>query len=301
MNAPIRHTDSIGELCVALAHRWEPERLFVIFTAYFDESDTHGPNPTVILSAFLGHAYQWRQFEKKLARLQQRDRFSIFHAKDFKGKTGEFEGWSDEKCSRLITDLTGLVRHNLTEGVTIALERERYLSEYRAPPIPKKMSLDSQYGVCFRACLSHLLSLMEERHWRDRLHIVIENGHQNVGDCLRIFDDTKRRLKRYGVDVLGDISIKWKTECAPLMVADLLANTHSMINAERKGTSAQDYSGVMAQVPRGQARLTFLGLNPGALTRLKEYFERDRQLQIEEWRKQRDARKASSSMKERSS
>lgn len=28
----------IGELCIALAHRWDPERLFVIFTAYIDEA-----------------------------------------------------------------------------------------------------------------------------------------------------------------------------------------------------------------------------------------------------------------------
>ena len=28
----VRHTDSIGRLCIALAHRWEPRRLFVIFT-----------------------------------------------------------------------------------------------------------------------------------------------------------------------------------------------------------------------------------------------------------------------------
>jgi hypothetical protein len=58
MNAPIRPSDCIGELCIAVAHRWEPERLFVIFTAYFDETDTHGPAPTAILAAFLGHAYQ---------------------------------------------------------------------------------------------------------------------------------------------------------------------------------------------------------------------------------------------------
>jgi hypothetical protein len=134
----------------------------VIFTGYFDESDTHGPAPTVVLSAFVGHAYQWRQFERKLSRLQKRDGFTIFHAKDFKAKAGEFNGWSDEKCLRLLTELAHLVRDHLTEGMTIALERERYLNEYRAPPIPKKMTLDSQYGVCFRACLYQLISIMEK-------------------------------------------------------------------------------------------------------------------------------------------
>ncbi|HUK60917.1 MAG TPA: hypothetical protein VLV50_16940, partial [Stellaceae bacterium] len=150
----------VEELCIALEHRWVPEEFFVIFTANFDEADTHGESPTVILAAFLGHAYQWRRFETKLGRIQQRDQFTIFHGKEFKAKSGEFAGWDDQKCMRLVTDLTELVKNNLTEGLVIHLERERFLNEYRAPPIPKKMNLDSQYGVCFRACLGHLLGMM---------------------------------------------------------------------------------------------------------------------------------------------
>ena len=129
MTAPIRPSDCIGELCIALAHRWEPERLFVIFTAYFDEADTHGPAPTVILSAHVGHAYQWRRFETKLVRLQQELGFSVFHAKDFKARRREFEGWSDEKCDRLISGLVQLIRENLTGGLThLFWRRDRYIT-----------------------------------------------------------------------------------------------------------------------------------------------------------------------------
>ena len=46
----------IRELCLALEHRWEPEELFLLFTAYFDEADTHGGAPTIIMAAFLGAA-----------------------------------------------------------------------------------------------------------------------------------------------------------------------------------------------------------------------------------------------------
>jgi hypothetical protein len=61
-----------------------PNELFVIFTSYFDETDTHGPSPTVILAGYVGHAYQWRQFERKLARIKEQYGFNIFHAKEFK-------------------------------------------------------------------------------------------------------------------------------------------------------------------------------------------------------------------------
>ena len=116
-------------------------------------------------------------FGRRLRGLQRRDGFSIFHANEFKAKAGEFAGWGDTKCMKLVNDLTELVRDHLTEGLTVHLERERYLNEYRAPPIPKKMTLDSQYGVCFRACMRQLLEMIWRDNKRHRLDIVIEDGH----------------------------------------------------------------------------------------------------------------------------
>jgi hypothetical protein len=44
------------------------ERWFVIFTAYLDEADTHGPAPTVILAGFLGTATsEYRQAARAIA------------------------------------------------------------------------------------------------------------------------------------------------------------------------------------------------------------------------------------------
>jgi hypothetical protein len=116
----------------------------LLYTAYFDESDTHGPSPTVIMACFLGHARQWELFGRRLRLLQKRNDFTIFHATEFRNKTGEFDGWGDTKCMQLVNDLTELVRDNLTEGVTIYLERQRYLDEYRKPPVSKKMTLDRE-------------------------------------------------------------------------------------------------------------------------------------------------------------
>jgi hypothetical protein len=236
------------------------------------------------MSGFVGHAYQWSRFETKLRRIQERDGFKIFHAKDFKGKSGEFAGWDDTKGQRLISDLTELVRDNLTEGLTVALEHSRYQKEYRAPPIPKKMSLDSQYGVCFRACLAQILDLMARRGNRDKMHIVFEGGHKNVGDCRRIFDDIKSRYSRSGSDILGTFSVEKKETCPPLMVSDFLAAAHSMMRAII-GQGGQSYQDVAAHFPiKSKAALTFIELRPDALTGLKTGFERMRQLEIEEWR-----------------
>lgn len=260
----------------------------MLYAAYFDEADTHGPAPTIIMAGFLGSAPQWEMFGRRLRKLQRREGFSIFHANEFKAKTGEFAGWDDTKCMKLVNDLTELVRDHLTEGLTVHLERERYLNEYRAPPIPRKMILDSQYGVCFRACMRQLLEIIGRDDKRHRLDIVIEDGHQNVGDCLRIFEDLKWRLKvRRGIaDLLGTITVAKKQHSAPLMVADFLASSYSMIR-----TSAQsgglEYAQEAPEPPQGQAGLTFLELLPDALRQLKADFETDRQEAAATWRARR--------------
>jgi hypothetical protein len=223
MNAPLRPSDFIGELCVALAHRWEPERLFVIFTAYIDESGTHGRNPDLVMGAFLGHAYQWRVFNRDLDRIRKCYGFDIFHAKDFKALQGEFKGWGDQKCLRLVDDLTALVRDRLTQGATINLERELYLRGYRERPFPPKMQPDSQFGVCFRALLAYLIATVATIGKSPILHVVVEAGHQNVGCIDPIFREFRERLKRNGVDLLGTVTRAPKGETEELMVADFLA------------------------------------------------------------------------------
>jgi len=301
VNAPLTSTESdwIGEHCLALAHRWEPERLVAIFTAYLDEADTHGRSPDIIMAGFLGHAFQWRRFQTKLAKIQRREGFSIFHAKEFKARSGEFAGWDDVKCMRLIDKLTDLVRLTLTEGLATSLARDRYLAEYRAPPIPKKMNLDSQYGVCFRICMGRLFDALAARGYQDRLHIVMEDGHKNVWDCGRIFKDLRDHAKALaGSDFLGNFSVQPKEQCPPLMVADMLASSYSMFRAraEEKSIDAADFRAG----PATRGKLAFLELRPDALRNLKIGFDNVRQQRIKDWRERRASKRTLSFSEESS-
>lgn len=229
------HPESlIRELCTSFYYRWCPEAWFVLFTAYFDESGTHGPAPTITMATLLGSARQWELFERRLKRLQVRYGFTIFHAKDFRANAGEFKGWSADKKARLVTDLTELVRDTLTEGVTTVLPHDRYMGEYRSTPTPKGMTLDSQYGICFRLCLTHLVDILFTTGKRHRLNIIIENGHKNVGDTCRIFDQVKEHLSRKGIELLGGITIARKMDALPLMAADFLSHAVHLFERRQK-------------------------------------------------------------------
>jgi hypothetical protein len=214
----------IRELCVALNHRWISDAVFLIFTAYFDESDTHGPAPNLIIAAFVGSARQWELFGRKIRAMKRTYGFTVFHAKDFKAGTGEFRGWGRPKQESLVDHLAVAIRDGLTGGVTITLPRALYEKWYRAPPVPKGMPLDSQYGLCFRMCLYVLIQELRKIKGSHKLHVVIEAGHKNVKDTVRIFDEVKRDFGLRNSRILGTINIAKKSECAELMIADFHGN-----------------------------------------------------------------------------
>jgi hypothetical protein len=247
------------------------------------------------MAGYLGTARQWEIFERRLRGLQKRDGFNIFHGTEFRHRSGEFKGWTEGKCLKLVNDLTELVRDNLTEGVTIHLEHERYVSEYSGLPFPKKMPRDTQYGLCFRACLRQLIDIALADGKKHRLNIVVEQGHRHLGDAFRIFDDTKERLKsRRGIELLGDITRAKKDERAPLMVADFLAGSFSMMRAAA-AAGGTDYKAETEHIAvrKRDAGLTFLEFLPGSLQQLKIDWEADRKERAEAWQKRQKAKSSS--------
>jgi hypothetical protein len=253
----------------------------MIFTGYFDESDTHRPSPNMVMAGFVGTPYQWERFDKRLAKLQRRHGFSNFHSTEFKARKGEFAGWSDDQKVALIDDLVALVRDKLTLGLACTLPYNRFMQEYQAPPIPKKMKLDSQYGACFRGCLAHLVDFIQGRGRDSKINVVLEHGHKNVGDCIRIFDDLKKRFQRVGGDILGTIKIEEKESCKPLMVADMLAHTRAMVNARSADGTLP--AGSLQPFTGSRGGLHFLEFAPDSLRDLKEGYEKLRQLEADAW------------------
>jgi Protein of unknown function (DUF3800) len=70
MSTPVRRMTSVWRWSQAFAHRWEPERIFVILTAYLDESGTHGGSPVTVMAGMLANARQWKAFERNFQRLK---------------------------------------------------------------------------------------------------------------------------------------------------------------------------------------------------------------------------------------
>jgi hypothetical protein len=211
------------------SRRWV--HVFVILTSYFDESGTHDGSPTTVMAGAMGHAGQRSRFQRDLDRVRKRHGFRVLHSTEFKHRSGEFKGWSPLQCVALLNDLADITADRLMEAVAFHLDNAAYDREYRGGETPRKLRLDTRYGLCFRLCLEHL-SLDAIRRLRShpksdqsRMRVVLESGHRHAGDAERIFHEKAGALQGLGINLLESITFADKALCAPLMVADFLAHT----------------------------------------------------------------------------
>jgi hypothetical protein len=266
----------IRELCMTLAHRWEPGHRFMLFTGFIDESDTHGSQPNVVMSAFLGSAAQWELFNRRLRKLRRDYGFAIFHATDFKSQTGEFKDWPDQKCISLVNDLTELVRDELTEGIVTWLPHALYRDEFLAK-LPHKMHRASQYGVCFQATLERLTKVTLDQRGNHRLSIVLEDGHDNAGDAGRIFKERRERYRQGDASFLRTFTLASKQDSPELMACDFLAHAVAMGYRNNAVYPPGKYQDITDQEPKaGESGLTFQEVTPAYFQSWRDEFEVDK-------------------------
>jgi hypothetical protein len=262
-------TDSTSAIRVQLRRT---ERILVIITAYLDEGHTHDASPVTIVGGAMASAGQWEAFEKAYRPLKEQYGFTVFHTRKFKRKTGEFAGWSNEKCLSLVDDLYRVTKTAFMESAVTVLDNAAYDAEYKLGDKPRKMRLDTKYGLCVKNCILHFVSEAARRKHRQRLpklHCVLESGHKNAGDAMRIFGEIKTDLQGSGWDVLGDLTFADKEDCDPLMAGDFLAHMQGVRDLQVKEGRPLRFPDVEAPPDRREG-LTVLRYMPGALSNVRQ-------------------------------
>jgi hypothetical protein len=207
----------------------------VNFSAYLDESGTHGGSPITLMSAVLGSDRQWQNFEKVFTKMKRRYGFSIFHAKDYKDTDGEFASWSRETKHRFANEFCDLIDSTFGASIVAHLRNDEYNQHYLTHDRPRNARWDTKYAICFRATLSMLLWEMDKREHRskpNRLNIVIERGAKNAGDAVRIFNWIKDQAAPDLAALVGTLTFDGKKDCAPLAAADFLAYSNNMYEVD---------------------------------------------------------------------
>jgi hypothetical protein len=194
---------SIEQLALSLYHRDSPEALFMVMTGYFDESGTHGAgSPLTTVAGFLATAEQWGGYERDFGQLLADFGVETFHA--------------NARFLRLADD-------HLSCGMAMILRAADYANIYRVVQFPRRARPDTEYGLCVRAALWKTIVFMKDRPQDWPVNIVLESGHRNAEDALRVFNETKASLLPQYAPMLRALTFESKDDCYPLAMADSLA------------------------------------------------------------------------------
>ena len=196
----------------------------MVMVGYFDESGTHGKeSPITAVAGFIATADQWVAYERDLTDLFREYGVTRFHAKDFRGNKGDFKKWEHSKKGKFNSRFLKLADDHLAAGVSIVLQSLDYDRVYRSLAFPARARPDTKYGLCVRCAIwkTMVLAANRERDWP--IDIVLEDGHKNAGDAIRVFDEVKESLHSEYANMLGLISFASKDSCTALAIADSLA------------------------------------------------------------------------------
>ncbi len=199
-------------------------RPFMVMTAYFDESGTHGADSAfTVVAGFIATIDQWSGYELELSRLMRAFNVNVYHAKDWRQRKGSFKTWPMRRRAEFNSRFLRLADDALGYGLAMILPNARYATVYKSYPFPKKARPDSQYGLTFRCAL--LKSLIVVRNDPDRwpINIVLEDGHKNASNALRVYGEVKDQMMPEHKDVFGSITFMSKKSCLPLTASDSLA------------------------------------------------------------------------------
>src|SRR6516164_511442 len=130
----------------------------MIFTAYMDESGTHGTSPVTIIAGAYGSAAQWQDVEARIHELESRLGFSMFHSKDLKDGDGSFKGWSSEQRLKLVEEFLAILADGHVEaGFIMQINNADYEKYYRSGDGPAPAEPSSMPHSC-RPPASHCSS-----------------------------------------------------------------------------------------------------------------------------------------------
>jgi hypothetical protein len=211
----------VGRISQSLYPRDPCGRLFVILTAYYDESGTYDGSPATVLAGFVGDTNQMVELEIEWAKILKKHGLTHVRAKHLFHRQKQFKGWSDDRAGELWADLLYVLQERKEIHASKSVLRDEdyrlfYVSDGAAP----KERLDTKYALCLRSLLSFLPAV---RTGAMEVNFVLESGHKNAGDALRVFNEMKNDKNFRYRHSIGSISFGSKQESPALQAADMLA------------------------------------------------------------------------------
>jgi hypothetical protein len=150
----------------------------------------------------------------------------VFHTVDVRRTDKDFSGWKVDRKIEFLDEFQHIINETLEAGYSAILSREDY-KYYQTLEWPRKARKDSQYTILCRACIAAAIeTALRVPGWANRpkeprLHIVLEAGHPNADDALRMYNTANQVMGNS--PAMAGLTFGRKGDSLPLAAADLFA------------------------------------------------------------------------------
>lgn len=203
--------ESLGTLSLSLFTEWRREALFVILTAYIDESGVGGEDHCTV-GAFVGKLGRWRAFNEEWRKLLAKSpgQPDYVHLIEIEKQKPPFQEWTTADIPTFYSKGLKLVKRHAEFGISVTVSQEDY-RKYRAG-CPPKTTPDSSYGLCVRMLIDFVVSFFRdggEKHG-PRVNFIFDNrpkpgeSEQIFKEMKTCYDDCRRILGTYSSGATKD-------------------------------------------------------------------------------------------------
>lgn len=192
-------------------------RVLGVLIAYFDDS---ADDDLVCMAGYVSTAEKWEEFELRWKEVLVKYGISFFHMKEYAHRTGEFQGWPEEKRVALMKELIAVIQACVLYGVAVAISAKDYESEF---PEELKKFLRNPYYLAVYSCLSQALNYHMKNHADEEIAFVWDEKSKVAAEMQRIYVAYKAADFIPRPELLGSLTFADDKKFVPLQAADLLA------------------------------------------------------------------------------
>lgn len=191
-----------------------------MLVCYLDDSGKDPQNRCTTLAGYVARDTEWVAFEQDVETWFTEFGVRALHAKELHDTLGEFAGWPVLKKQAFVSRICQARNPHAIKGVSVGTAKDKYAAWRRSSG---KTGILTPYAFSFNAILDHLLRDTEAGRLAhaEGMRFVIELGHENNPDAVRVFQEVREKLGL--ADVLRDITFVSKNDCRAIQLADLWA------------------------------------------------------------------------------
>jgi len=158
-----------------------------IFTAYFDESGTHGGSAAVVVGGHIGVVKKWKELgEIWDTHILKREGIKVSHRVDLENFKGEFLGWKRDRQIKVVRRAHKIIKKYTEIGAGISQAVVPADFEEVIPDVVKR-AFGGAYGWAAHDCLIHVSKWADTHGYREPIHWVFEAGAKGRHQIDRMF------------------------------------------------------------------------------------------------------------------